>query len=71
MGLFAWLSTSLNRYRRKSPGFRFECLQDGRWLCLLCDRSVQDTQMGFHARTKHGWQAPSVNIHPHKRSAAE
>ena len=71
MDLFAWLSTSLKRYRKPPPGFRFECLQDGRWRCLLCDRSVQDTQMGFHARAFHGWQAPSVNIHPHKRSAAE
>jgi len=55
----------------KPPGFRFECLQDGRWLCLLCDRSVQDTQMGFHAKTRHGWQAPDVKIQPHERSAAE
>ena len=69
MDLFAWLSTSLNRYRRKPPGFRFECLQDGRWLCLLCDRSVQDTQMGFHARAFHGWKAPAVNIQPSRRSA--
>ena len=71
MGLFAWLSTSMDNYRRKRPGFRFECLADGRWLCLLCNRSVQDTQMGFHARTSHGWQAKDVKIHPPRRSAAE
>ena len=66
MDLFEWLSTSLKRYRKPPPGFRFECLSDGRWLCLLCDRSVKDTQLGFHARARHGWQAPAVKIHPHR-----
>ena len=62
MDLFAWLSTSLKRYKKAKPGFRFECLSDGYWLCRICNQPVMDTQMGFHARTKHGWVAPNVRI---------
>ena len=44
------------------PGFRFECLSDGYWLCRICQSRVLDTQMGFHAREFHGWVAPNVRI---------
>ena len=60
--MLRWLRRLILGRPHPRPGFRYECLQDGRWLCLLCDRSVQDTQMGFHARTKHGWVAPNVRI---------
>jgi len=63
MDLFAWLSTSLNRYRNNT-GFRFECMEDGVWLCRLCNERVMDTQMGFHAAARHGFIAPNVRITP-------
>lgn len=73
MGLFEWLSTSLNRYRKpQPPRFQFELSapkgawawfpDNTMWRCLLCNHLVTDTAMALHATFEHGWQAPNVKI---------
>jgi hypothetical protein len=60
--MLRWLRRLLLGHPHPRPGFRFECLSDGYWLCRICQRRVLDAQMGFHARTHHGWSAPEVKI---------
>lgn len=59
--IFNWLRRLLTR---KQPGFRFEILEPGIWRCRACvpNRMVWEDQLGFHAKTKHGWKAPNVRI---------
>mgnify|MGYP001605064325 FL=1 len=64
--MFKWLKRILRSRLHPRPGFRFECLSDGYWLCRICNQPVMDRQMGVHAEKFHGWVAPHVRItQPH------
>ena len=60
--MFRWLRRLLLGRPHPRPGFRFECLSDGWWLCRICQRRVLDVQLGMHARKFHNWRAPGVHI---------
>ena len=50
--MLRWLRRLLLGRPHPRPGFRYECLSDGWWLCRICQRRVMDVQMGFHSANR-------------------
>ena len=60
--MLRWLERLI---RRASPRFEYRStVRRGAWECMVpeCHCIVWSAQLAFHARSKHGWNAPNVTI---------